>query len=82
MLTIVLFLLFIVLQIAREAAKQQYIEMGINDIDRARPIADPQDNGLLKGSKHKVAAEGAAAAAAVAGADEAAAAVAASGEQQ
>jgi hypothetical protein len=36
-------------QIAREAAKKRSIEMGIEDIDRARPIADPQDTGLIKG---------------------------------
>jgi hypothetical protein len=42
--------------------------MGINDIDRARPIPDPQDMGLLKGAKQKAAAEaGEAAAAAAAG---------------
>lgn len=30
------------MQIAREQARQKAIEMGIHDIDRARPIADPQ----------------------------------------
>jgi hypothetical protein len=53
----------LVLQEEREAAKQRYIEKGLQDLDRARPIADPQDTGLLKGSK---AAAGAAAAAAAA----------------
>jgi hypothetical protein len=25
------------------------VELGLQEIDRARPIADPQDTGLLKG---------------------------------
>ncbi|KAF8069487.1 COL14A1 [Scenedesmus sp. PABB004] len=33
----------------REAAKRLAIERGLQDIDRARPIADPQDTGLVQG---------------------------------
>eukprot|EP00879_Flechtneria_rotunda_P005372 GHRR01005661.1.p1 GENE.GHRR01005661.1~~GHRR01005661.1.p1 ORF type:complete len:113 (+),score=41.05 GHRR01005661.1:107-445(+) len=35
----------------REAAKRFAIEKGIQDMDRARPIPDPQDTGLIKGVK-------------------------------
>jgi hypothetical protein len=38
-------------QAAREAAKRHAIEKGLQDIDRTRPIADPQDTGLIKGRK-------------------------------
>jgi hypothetical protein len=41
----------VLLQAAREAAKRLAVEKGIADIDRARPIPDPQDTGLIKGIK-------------------------------
>jgi hypothetical protein len=41
----------LLLQAAREAAKRLAVEKGIADIDRARPIPDPQDTGLIKGIK-------------------------------
>lgn len=37
------------LQIARELSKQRAVELGLEEIDRVRPIPDPQDTGLLKG---------------------------------
>ncbi|KAF6265304.1 hypothetical protein COO60DRAFT_1479802 [Scenedesmus sp. NREL 46B-D3] len=39
------------IQAAREAAKRLAVAKGIADIDRSRPIPDPQDTGLIKGIK-------------------------------
>ncbi|KAK9810184.1 hypothetical protein WJX72_006437 [[Myrmecia] bisecta] len=36
---------------ARERAKQFAAQSGIADVDKARPYADPQDTGLIKGGR-------------------------------
>jgi len=37
------------LQIERERAKKRAVELGLEEIDRVKPIPDPQDTGLIKG---------------------------------
>jgi hypothetical protein len=38
------------LQKERFLAKERAVAAGLADIDRARPIPDPQDRGLIKGA--------------------------------
>lgn len=42
-------LLLLCAQIQRERSKQRAVELGLEEIDRVRPIPDPQDTGLIKG---------------------------------
>lgn len=59
-------------QVERERAKQRAVELGLEEVDRVRPMPDPQDTGLIKGRAAVARAQAAAAAAAAAAAGEAA----------
>lgn len=41
------------LQISRELAKQRAIEQGLLELERVKPLPDPQDTGLIVGNKKK-----------------------------
>lgn len=52
-------------QIERERAKKRAVELGLQEIDRVKPMPDPQDTGLIKGrAAAKAAADAAVAASA------------------
>lgn len=50
-------------QVERERAKQRAAELGLEEIDRVRPMPDPQDTGLIKGRAAVARVQAAAAAA-------------------
>jgi hypothetical protein len=59
------------MQIERERAKKRAVELGLEEIDRVKPLPDPQDTGLIRGkgpvAKAQAARQAAAAAAGVDG---------------
>jgi len=39
------------LQVAKQEAKERAVAKGLADVDRARPVPDPQEAGLIKGTE-------------------------------